>query len=590
MNLAELLRERCTTTPDSPFLTTLDNGALVPRSYATFLRDVQRWAAFLKDRGARRGDRVAFIAAKCPDQVVVFYAVWWIGAFAVPVSEGLGELEMGFIIRDSEPVLLITEPAFAPKVRRCAGDVPVVLFEEGWARDALCEQAESVPADEIAALIYTSGSTGMPKGVMLTHRNFHTNAASALEHIRLGPGDNMMSLLPYWHSFALVGEVIMSVMAGYQVSIPKDKKDFARNIGVYRPTVVLAVPRIANVLMNSILKKVSEKPAGARVLFRMALTNARSVVRRRGGFGLGILRQVLHLLVCDPILFRKVRTGFGGRLRFIMSGGAPLDVEPQIFFRSIGVPLLQGYGLTEATPIISTSSEELGRIGSCGTLLSWLKPGKGGDFTFWDEEGRLGPNLHGELLVRGDCVMKGYWRHRDDSAKTLENGWLHTGDIGYLDGDGYLFLDGRKSNLIVLFGGEKLHPEHVEDAIKMSPLVTEAMVFGDGCKNVYVALNADPDKLQAIPESERLDALRRVVRERTEHLAPYQRPKDVLLLPEFCMDDGTLTATLKVRRHKVWALHGDLLVDFLKRNNEDAAVSAGTSIAQARGHVGSGES
>ena len=214
----------------------------------------------------------------------------------------------------------------------------------------------------------------------------------------------MMSLLPYWHSFALVGEVIMSVMAGYQVSIPKDKKDFARNIGVYRPTVVLAAPRIANVLMTASSRKSQRN--------RRATRSPHGLTKRRcgpasRGLGLGILRQMLHLLVCDPILFRKVRTGFGGRLRFIMSGGAPLDVEPQIFFKSIGVPLLQGYGLTEATPIISTSSEERGRIGSCGTLLSWLKPGRGGDFTFRDEEGHLGPNLHGELLVRGDCVMKG---------------------------------------------------------------------------------------------------------------------------------------------------------------------------------------
>ncbi|NLF17474.1 MAG: AMP-binding protein [Lentisphaerae bacterium] len=586
MNLPELLLRRCAESPGKPFLTSLTAGSLRHRSYDDILADVQRWAAFLRQRGVTSGDRVGFIAAKCPEQVVAFYAIWWVGAIAVPISEAFADLELGFVIRDCGPALLLTEAAFADKVRGAAGDVPVELFEVAWAHDGRQGEAACVPDEEVAALVYTSGSTGMPKGVMLTHRNILANARSALDRVRLGPGDNMMSLLPYWHSYGLVGEVIMSVMAGYRISIPKDKKDFARNIGSYQPTVVLVVPRIATVLMAGIQKKISEKPPRAQQFFAQAMRNARGALSTESAMGARLVRRVLHRLVYDPVLFRKVRVAFGGHLRFFMNGGAPLDVEVQVFFQSLGVPLYQGYGLTEATPIISASAEGLVRLGSCGTMLSWVTPAGGGDYTFRDEEGRLGKDLHGELLVRGDCVMKGYWRHRDDSAKTLENGWLHTGDVGYVDADGYLYLDGRKSNMIVLFGGEKLHPEHVEDAIKGAPLVSEAMVFGDRCKNVYVAVNVDAEKYEALPEAARLETLRRQVRERTEHLAPYQRPKDVVVLPEFTMDDGTLTATLKVRRHRVWAQHGDLLQEFLRRNNEDP--ETGAAMARSRSHGGGG--
>ena len=230
------------------------------------------------------------------------------------------------------------------------------------------------------------------------------------------------------------------------------------------------------------------------------------------------------------------------------------DLELQIFFKYLGIPLLQGYGLTEASPIVSSNTEEDHLLGSIGKVFHWLTPEGGGDYTFKDENGNMGKNLHGQLMLKGDCVMKGYWHHTDASAKSFEDGWLNTGDVAY-EKDGFLFIDGRKGNMIVLIGGEKLHPEHVEDAIKGSPLITEAMVIGEKCKNVYALVNVNKDAVKGLPDDEVRAKVKADVQELSKHLAAYQKPKDVLVLPDFSIDEGTLTRhsgqkTQDQRNHK----------------------------------------
>ncbi len=572
VDLAKTMVATCARCGDRIFLAGTVDGEFREWTFVGFRREVERWADFLANQGVGEGDRVAFTTPKSPNQHFAFFATWWLGAIAVPVSESLAELEMAFILRDSEPSVILVDETMDAKVRSITDEAAKRVFRFEVPRAHTGSRPEPVgrPVESTAALIYTSGSTGMPKGVMLSHRNFLVNGISALDSIELRPSDNFVSLLPYWHSFALTVEVVLAMVVGYRVTIPKDRRDFAKNVAEYKPTVILLVPRIADALLTGIRKKLDTSPPALRRLFDLALHNASRIFNTCPGMRGGMLRMLTHMAFYDPVVFRKVRSRFGGALRFFVSGGAPLDLEPQLFFKYVGVPMHQGYGLTEASPIISSNSDSNHRLGSCGPLVSWLTPAKGGDWTFLDEEGNTGQDLHGELLVRGDCVMQGYWRHKDDSAKTLREGWLHTGDVGYVE-DGYLFLDGRQGNMIVLFGGEKLHPEHIEDAIKGSPLVTEAMVFGDKCKNVYVCVNVDAEEYAALPEGTGLSRLREEIRQRTQHLAPFQRPKDVLILPDFSIEEGTLTATLKIRRHKVWQLRGDKIRAFLNGNNEELA-------------------
>ncbi|MCF7853730.1 MAG: AMP-binding protein [Candidatus Pacebacteria bacterium] len=524
------------------------------------------------------GSRVALIGPKSPEQIWLILACWRIGAVAVPVSETLGDLEMGFVIRDSTPSLIIADNTVNDVVRRNAGDVPIIGYEEmTWSSSALSEASltAEIGEDSLAAVIYTSGSTGMPKGVMLTHKNLFVNAASALEVVRIGSGDAIMSLLPYWHSFALLVEVVAASMAGARVIVAKDKRDFRQNLRLYRPTIILLVPRIVETLFAGVRKRL-KGAGGKRTIADKAIENASKLFRGEDGAKGGLICTVLHRVVYDPLVFREVRKVFGGRLRFFISGGAPLNLEHEHFFRCIGLPVYQGYGLTETSPVVSTNHPDVHRLGSCGKLLPWLRQVNGGGVAFLCNDGTLRNDGPGELLVKGDCVMKGYWRHRDESAKTLSGGWLHTGDVGHLDVDGFLYIEGRNSNMLALSGGEKVHPEYVEGVLRSCPFVAEAMLIGDGCKNVYACINVNTEAAKGHTGKRLLAEIRKQVQAQTEGLAPYQRPRDILILPDFTTEDGTLTPTLKVRRYRVWEKYGDRIVSFLRDN--------GVEIGTAKGH------
>lgn len=585
-NIGAYFEEWCARSTDDAALMYLDDrNELDSCSYKQFHCDVLAWSRYFLDHGVEEGSRVAMVAAKCPKHFVFFYACWRIGAIAVPVCETLGDLEMGFILRDSDPALVLAEKALVNKVSANCGNVPVINVDDMPCGDTAAPAAAPLSQagpDAVAALIYTSGSTGMPKGVMLTHRNIWTNSYWALETFSMDNGDRIISLLPYWHSFALVCEVLVTPMSGGTCVIPRDIRDFKKNLSLYQPTLMIVVPRIVEAVKLGIDKQIEEKPPKVKALIDQAIYNASRIFTAGARLDGGILRMVTHHTFYDPLVFRKFRQAFGGKLRFIVCGGAPLDIELQIFFKYMGVLVLVGYGLTETSPVISANTPEKHRLGSAGQLFPWLLPENGGDYTFKDDAGNLGKDLHGQLLVKGDCVMKGYWRHTDASAKTFEDGWLNTGDVCYRDADGYLFVEGRKGSMIVLIGGEKLHPEHVEDAVKNSPLISEAMVIGEKCKNVYACVNVQAERVKDIPKDQLKRRIKEEVLKTTEHLAPFQKPKDVLILPDFTMEDGTLTATFKVRRYKVMELYKQDIEDFLRNNGEEVATKRELGIASSK--------
>ena len=553
--------------------------------YQALYADVLAWGKFFQDRQIGKGDRVAFIAPKCLEHFNFFYSCWHLGIIAVPVCETLGDLEMGFILRDSDPKLAIAEKSLVKKVTANSGNIPVVDIDalpHGDAQAPIELPGVACDCDDVAVIIYTSGSTGMPKGVMLTHKNLWVNAYWDLEVYGMDHHDRIISLLPYWHSYALIGEVLCAMMASAACVIAKDIRDFKKNLSVYQPTLMLAVPRIVETVKLGIDKQIEEKPPKVKALIDKAIYNASRIFTAGPRLDGGILRMVTHHTFYDPLVFRKFRQAFGGKIRCIICGGAPLDLELQIFFKYMGVLVMVGYGLTETSPVISANLPECHRLGSTGKVFPWLLPENGGDYTFKDDDGNLGKHLHGQLLVKGDCVMKGYWRHTDASAKSFEDGWLNTGDVGYCDADGFLFIEGRKGNMIVLIGGEKLHPEHVEDAIRTSPAISEVMVIGEKCKNVYACVNVHDDIRQKNSGADLKKLVKSEVLKATAHLAAFQKPKDILILPDFNLDDGTLTATLKVRRFKVMELFKNEIEQFLKENGEEVATKREVGIASSK--------
>ena len=562
-----------------------DKNELTTVTYRQLKADADALCSFLQENGIQKGDRVAMIASKCMFHPRFFYACWTIGAIAVPICETLGDKEMSFIINDSDPKVIITDKALNAKVTANANGRKIVCLDDipdGGSRQgsAPLNGMEFSP-DEIAALIYTSGSTGMPKGVMLSHRNLSANAMDIPEIFQLHKQERIISLLPYWHAYALSIEIVAIMCCGVTIAIARDMKDFKKNIARYQPTAMIVVPRIIELFKASIDKKIEATPESKRKLIDKAIYNASRIFTARPRLDGGILRIFTHHTFYDPLVFSKFRQAFGGKLRFIVCGGAPLDLELQIFFKYLGIPLLQGYGLSETSPIVSTNLKEDHLLGSIGKPFPWLLPENGGDYTFKDEEGHMGKDVHGQLLVKGTCVMKGYWNHTDASAKSFEDGWLNTGDVAYQK-EGYFFIEGRKGNMIVLIGGEKLHPEHVEDAVKNSPFITEAMVIGEKCKNVYVLANVSKDLAKGLSDDELHKKLKEEIQRTTTHLAPYQKPKDVLVLPDFTMEDSTLTATMKIRRYKIQELYGDKIEEFLKANGEEIATKHEVGIASSK--------
>lgn len=553
--------------------------------YGEVYADVLAWVDYFRNRGVERGDRIAMIATKCPEHFRFFYACWYMGVIAVPICETFGKPEMSFVIADSDPKLVLVDAASRKTAEQTGTSVPLVNLSDmpkGKIGESKLGEAVNAEPDDVACLIYTSGSTGMPKGVMLTNKNLLVNAHSAKVAFNIKERERLISLLPYWHSYALVCEVVLIPMCGAECAIPRDMRDFKKNLGNYAPTHMIVVPRVIETFKLAMDKKIEHMPEKKRALVEKAIYNASRIFTARPRLDGGILRMFTHHFFYDKLVFKKFRDVFGGRLKLVVSGGAPLDLELQIFFKFLGIPLLQGYGLTETSPIVSSNLLNDHLLGSIGRVLQWVTPEFGGDYTFKDEQGNLGKDKRGQLLIKGDCVMKGYWKHTDASAKSFEDGWLNTGDVGYATEDGYLFIDGRKGNMIVLIGGEKLHPESVEDAVKTSPLVAEAMVIGEKCKNVYVLANVHKEDRERYSEEELHKMLKDDIIKRTSHLAPFQKPKDVLILPDFSVESGTLTATLKVRRFQIQELYKEQIEAFLKACGEEDATKHEVGIASSK--------
>jgi long-chain acyl-CoA synthetase len=559
-NLYELLQQAVKLFGDKTFLDCSTGKGLKAVTYSQFLDKIEEQARALQSLGVKEGDRVAFLTPKSPEQAYLFYAIWRLNCIAVPVSESMGDEEVSFIIEDADPSLVVLHKSILPRQMALVGRRKSITFTDLDSQENIELGTCTLKADATAVLIYTSGSTGKPKGVMLSHRNLMVNARSAGDTLQLQGGERILSLLPYWHSFALIAELVMMLFVGGTTIFPKDRRDFAKSMTSFDAHFILAVPRMLQQFKLMIEKNCEKKQASG--ILESCLQNAQELYSDEG-----IFTQDLDVRaqrdVFEAQFLCGIKSSFGANFRYFIGGGAPLAADLHRFFNDLNLPVLQGYGLTETSPVISCNTPENCRIGSSGPIVSWLRPENGGDFEFLDSDGNRSKEIEGELLVKGDCVMQGYWGHKDNSAKSLQNGWLHTGDVGCLR-DGSLYITGRASNLLVLKGGEKVHPEHVEHVVKRCSLVSEVMLIGEKCKNVYAVVNVEEHELEDITSH-----VKAQVAEVILGLAAFQKPKQVLVLPSFTTDDGTLTPTLKIRRKNVWAKYNQEINEFLAANGEE---------------------
>ena len=526
-----------------------------------------KWSTYIEKIGCEKGDRVGIIIPKSIDQIKAFYSVWVLGGVAVPINENGKETEIKFILGDSTPKIILTIPKLEEIIKKIYPQGKIILVDE--LEELVKNERESIGADinkeDLSTLIYTSGSTGNPKGVMLTHENLVENGKSVAKIKELTSNDCMYSMLPYWHSFALAVEVIGILVSGGSIGITKNQRTFIRDIQNFQPSIILAVPRILELIKANIEKQINAAGEEAILGYKKLLEIAPLVKGDKANYvGKEEYKAIYNML--EEKLLTKIKASFGSNFREFISGGAGIDIALQRYFTYIGLPVMQGYGLSESSPVVSVDNVSDYYLGSSGSLLDWLLKENGGDITFLDEDGNIGKNLKGELLLKGSCVMKGYWNHSDASGKAIKDGWLYTGDVGYYK-DEKLFISGRKSNMIVLKSGENIHPEPIEDELKKSEIIDDVMIIGDGLKNLYACLTIS-EEYDKIHEVELNTLLKSEVKRLTSHLNSFQKPKDFLVISRFSVDDGTYTGTLKIRRHKIYKRDESKINEFLEEAGE----------------------
>ncbi len=495
---------------DKTFLLEKKTDAFLPTTYAETRREALEIGAGLVVAGVRPGDKVSILSEGRNDWIVSELGIFYAGGISVPLSIKLEESnDLLFRLKHAEVSVIFVSGNQYPKIRKIRDLLPdlrlVIVYDavDGLDRGEttlaavrrqgaeylkehepeFLEIGRALRNEDYATITYTSGTTADPKGVILTHRNYTANVEQALTQIDVPSSYRTLIILPLDHCFAhVVGFYIMiacgATVATVQVGrTPMETlKNIPGNIREVKPHFLLSVPALAKNFRKSIEGSVRAKGAAAERLFKLALKT--SYAYNLDGYSKGkgwrkVLKPVVALF--DRILYSKVREAFGGELRFFVGGGALLDAELQRFFYAIGIPMYQGYGLSEATPVISTNSPRYHRFGSSGHLVQPL------DLRIVDEDGHdLPTGEKGEMVIRGENVMAGYWKNPKATAETVREGWLYTGDMGYMGHDGFLYVLGRFKSLLIASDGEKYSPEGMEEAITdKSPYIEQIMIYNN---------------------------------------------------------------------------------------------------------------
>ncbi len=546
--LIELLETSAEKYANNPYLLEKRTDRYEPLTYKETREQVYKVAAGFIAMGLKKGERVALISESRTDWVISELGILHAGAINVPLSIMLKEgADLKFRLDHSEAKWVIVSANNAEKIYSNRKDLPklekIILLDPKDSYDTdeifmgevkklgeeylknsyekFIETIRSVGPDDYANISYTSGTTADPKGIILTHRNYTANIEQTLTLMDVPDWWSTLLILPWDHSFAhTVGIYIMMATGSSIAAVQSGKsyldslKNIPANIREVRPVFLLSAPALVKNLRKGIEKGIRDKGAVAEKLFSHALKVA---YRYNGigvdrGKGLRILLKPLYKLY-DIILFSKIRVSFGGRLKFFFGGAALLDIELQRFFYAIGIPIFQGYGLSEASPVISGNTELRHKLGSSGIIVGNL------DLKICDEDGKELPvGAKGELVVRGENVMKGYWKNEKATNEAIRDGWLHTGDMGYVDSDGFLFVLGRFKSLLIGDDGEKYSPEGIEETITdRSQYIDQFMLYNN--QNKYTSALLVPNR----------DALLRWARNSNISITDAKGPETLLL-------------------------------------------------------------
>jgi len=546
-------------------------------------RSTSTLAESLSDLGVAAGDRVILLCDNRPEWHIVDLAVLGLGAVNVPIYSTLTPEQIAYQVRDSKAAVAVADTSeqmrkFLEIRARCPDLKHLIQVDEPPAPDVLVledlcsggdagdedrywDRAARVAPDDLATIVYTSGTTGEPKGVMLSHRNIVTNVVESLPRIDISPDDLGLEFLPLCHMIERLGGYgYMAVGARRAYCSVYDVADL---VAAIRPTIFLAVPRVLEKVHDGAMAKVAAAPPIRQVLFRWAIATGReAALRRIDGRSVGAGLAVKHRLA-DRLVLSKVRAALGGRVRLCGVGGAAVPLHVHEFFWAVGIPLLEAWGLTETSPVITSSGLEPGeaKLGAVGRPLP-------------SYEMRIADG--GELLAKGPSVFLGYWNKPEQTAEAFDDdGFFRTGDIGRVDDDGFVYITDRKKELIVTSGGKNVAPQPIESLLKRSPLVEQAVLVGDRRPCIVALLAPSPPALEAWAKDHGLDPsdlpavlahpdlrqeLETLVESVNAGLARFEQIRRFRVLSgPLTMENDELTPTLKLKRRVVEARYAHLI-------------------------------
>ncbi len=601
--LVELFEKSVTNFPNNTLLMEAVDGEYQNVTFREVQQMVHEFAAGLLTLGVKEGERIGLIAEGRIDWLVSELGMLYIGVVNVPLSIKLdGKTEVGFRLKHSGASSVIVSWTQAEKVESIFDELKdcktIIYLDEKTSdekyklsfkeikaagkeflgtkegREKLNKRMEAIEGDTLANISYTSGTTADPKGIMLSHLNFAANVKQANTLMEISEDDVTLTILPWDHSFAHTACLYSVIVNGAAIATQEIGKtpmetlrNIPKNIKQTQPTFMMSVPALSKSFRKNIETGIRKQGAKAEKLFNSALNVA---YKYNGdgwnrGKGMRALYKPLYKLY-DKVLFSKIRQNFGGRLKFFIGGGALLDTELQRFFAAIGIPVCQGYGLSEASPVISSNSLANIKFGSSGKLVKYM------DLKILNEQGvEMPAGQKGEIVIKGDNVMKGYWKNPEATSQTIIDGWLHTGDMGYVSEDDYLYVLGRFKSLLISSDGEKFSPEGIEEAmVDQSPFIDQCMLYNN--QNPYTialvvpniaAINRELAKKNIEPMHDGyVDGALRIIEDEIAAYRPGGKygemfpsrwiPTAVAVLPEsFNEDNQLLNSSMKMVRGKI---------------------------------------
>jgi long-chain acyl-CoA synthetase len=568
-------------------------GSYQSRTFKEVRTMVEQLAAGLKQLGAEQEDKILLLSENRMEWALADYAILTLGGISVPIYPTLLPSHIEFIINNSEgKIILVSGDHQLQKVREIKNKISrikqiIIMEGEGgkdilkWKEvlqkgqeylqknpDFINQNLAKIKREHLASIIYTSGTTGVPKGVMLTHGNFLSNVEGALEAIHVSEEDVFLSFLPLSHIFERMAGHFLATHCGSTIAYAENIETVAQNLQEVHPTVMTSVPRFFEKIYARVLDSLEEGPPTKKKIFMWAIqVGKKANLYKQKGLSLQGILKIKHK-IADKLVYSKLRERVGGRARLFVSGGAPLSRDIAEFFNAAGLLLLEGYGLTESSPVITVSRETNFKFGSPGLPIVNV------EVAITDD---------GEILTRGPHVMKGYYKNEEDTKEAIDaEGWLHTGDIGYIDKDGFIFITDRKKNIIVTSGGKNIAPQPIENLLVTSKYIEQSVVLGDKRKYCVAFIVPNLENLKVYAEKNNIGyqnedelikntAINQLIRKGIDavsaDLASYETIKKFCLLKDpFTIESGELTPSLKVKRNVVEQRYKSLIDEMYKED------------------------